>query len=137
VWNPLGFWRNVVAGLLVHTNVWGRNIWAVLTAVAPGVRDAIARFIPSIMMAVWWVGVYLCWRFPARGLGGAVLQGCALLGVLFVFGRWTTWTYYVQVAPLLLAGAALALADDAPARPAQNARADARALSKGRGVATC
>jgi hypothetical protein len=113
-WNPLGFWRNVVAGLLVHTNIWGRNLWAVLTAIAPGARDAVARFVPSIMVAAWWIGVYLCWRFPARGLGGAVLQGCALLGVLFLFGRWTTWTYYVQVAPLLLAGVVLALSQDDP-----------------------
>jgi hypothetical protein len=40
-----------------------------------------------------------------------VLQGCALLGALFLFGRWTTSTYYVQLVPLVLAGAALTLAD--------------------------
>jgi len=112
VWDPVGFWRNVIAGLLVHTNIWGRNVWGLLAAFAPGARDAVARFVPSVMIAALWLAALLCWRVPARNLGGAVLQGCALLGALFLFGRWTTWTYYVQVAPLLLAGVVLALGDD-------------------------
>lgn len=112
IWDPAGFWRNVAAGLFVHTNIWGRNVWGLLTAVAPDARDAIARFVPSIMVLAFWTAVYFCARSPARSLGGAVLQGCALLGVLFLFGRWTTSTYYAQLVPIVLAGVALALADE-------------------------
>lgn len=112
IWDPAGLWRNVVAGLLVHTNIWGRNVWGLLTAVAPEARTAVARFVPSIMLLAFWLVAYLFARSPARSLGGAVLQGCALLGALFLFGRWTTSTYYVQLVPLVLAGMALALADE-------------------------
>jgi hypothetical protein len=111
IWDPSGLWRNVVAGLFVHTNIWGRNVWGLLTAVAPGARDAVARLVPTVMLLAFWLTAYFCARSPARSLGGAVLQGCALLGALFLFGRWTTSTYYVQLVPLVLAGAALTLAD--------------------------
>jgi hypothetical protein len=64
-----------------------------------------------VMLLAFWLTAYFCARSPARSLRGAVLQGCALLGALFLFGRWTTSTYYVQLVPLVLAGAALTLAD--------------------------
>ncbi len=111
IWNPAGFWHNVVAGLLVHTNVWGRNVWGLLTAIAPDARDAVARYIPSVMVMAFWLVTSLCVRWPARHLGGAVLQGSAMLGTLFLFGRWTTSTYYVELVPIVLAGVALTLAD--------------------------
>jgi hypothetical protein len=111
LWNPVGFWRNVVAGLLVHSNVWGRNVWGLLTAVAPDARDVVARYIPSVMVMAFWLVASLCARWPARTLGGAVLQGSAMLATLFLFGRWTTSTYYVELVPIVLAGVALTLAD--------------------------
>ena len=109
LWDVPGFWRNAVLGLLTHSNIWGRNVWGLLTSIAPDARDAVAPFTPPVMIAgVVLVGV-LCWRRPPRTFGGAVLQGCAMLGTLFILSRWTTAVYYEEVAPIVLAGVALAL----------------------------
>jgi hypothetical protein len=111
-WNPAGFWHNVVGGLFLHQNIWGRNVWGLVTAVAPDARDAIAPFVPAIMLLALAVVAVACWQRPVRSLGGAVLQGCALMGTVFLFGRWTTWVYYVQIGAILLVGTVLALGED-------------------------
>lgn len=114
-WNPVGFWQNVVGGLLTHANVWGRNVWAMVTAVSPEATLAIAPLTPLAMLVALGVVAFFCWRHPARELGGAVLQGCALLGALLLFARWTTSTYYAEIAPLLLVGVILAFGVKEPA----------------------
>lgn len=107
--DPLGFWHNVAGALVAHANIWGRNVWMLLTVAAPGASEGVAPFIPLVLAAALVAVGWLCWKVPARTLGGAVLQGCALLGTLFLFARWTTVVYYVQAAPILLSGLILAL----------------------------
>jgi hypothetical protein len=108
-WNPAGFVANVGGALLVHRNVWGRNLWHDFGGLAPGAIDFISRFIPSIMILVVYGVGYLLWRYPARALGMALLQGCAVIATIFVLARWTTSVYYVFLAPLVVTGIVLAL----------------------------
>lgn len=108
VWNPVAFVANVGGALLTHHNIWGRNIWHDVLILEPG-EIAIAPLIPALALfasagaAVW------LWRRPARSLGAAFLQGCALVAFVFFVSRWTTSPYYIFLAPLAMAGVALTL----------------------------
>ncbi len=107
-WNPGAFVSNVGGALLLHQNIWGRNVWHDVLSLEPG-EVAIAPLIPVIMLAAF-VGLAVAlWRRPAPSIGAALLQGCALLATTFVLARWTSSVYYVFLAPLAMTGIALTL----------------------------
>ncbi len=109
-WNPAAFAANVGGALLVHPDIWGRNLWRdVITVAWPAFRALPPPVIPAIMLAAAAALSVALARRPAGSLGVAVLQGCAILATLFVLARWTTSVYYVFLAPVLVAGVALAL----------------------------
>jgi hypothetical protein len=109
-WNPAAFVANVGGALLVHADIWGRNVWHdVLTPAWPALGALPGPAIPAIaLLAAAALTVALA-RRPPGSLGLAVLYGCAVTGTLFVLARWTTAVYYVFLAPVLAAGIALAL----------------------------
>jgi hypothetical protein len=108
-WNPVALVSNVGGALLVHHNIWGRNLWHDALSYVPGAGDAIAPLIPAIMVLALAGASVAFWRYPAPSLGAAFLQGCALVAIIFVFARWTTSVYYVFLTPLAMAGVALTL----------------------------
>jgi len=108
-WNPPAFVANVGGALLVHQNVWGRNLWHDDLGFVPVIAEAIAPLIPAITLLAFAGTAVALWRRPAASLGAAFLQGCALVTVVFVLARWTTSVYYVFLAPLAMAGIALTL----------------------------
>jgi hypothetical protein len=112
LWNPVAFVSNVGGALLVHHNVWGRNVWHDALSYVPAALDALAPFIPAIMLLAFAAAAVAFWRRPAAGLGTAFLQGCALVAIVFVFARWTTSVYYTFLTPLAMAGVVLALGDE-------------------------
>ena len=112
-WNPVAFVSNVGGALLVHHNVWGRNLWHDDLGYVPPVAEALAPLIPVVMLAAFAGTAVALWRRPAPNLGAAFLQGCALVAVLFVLARWTTSVYYVFLAPLVMSGVALTLGAEA------------------------
>jgi uncharacterized membrane protein len=108
-WDPRAFVSNVGGALVVHENVWGRNVWHDVLSYVPGANDALAPLIPAIMLIAFAGAGVALWRRPAPNLGAAFLQGCALVAILFVFARWTTSPYYIFLTPLAMAGVALTL----------------------------
>ena len=58
-WNPAGFIANVGGALLVHRNVWGRNVWHDFGGDAPDAIDAVARLIPSVMILIVYALAYV------------------------------------------------------------------------------
>lgn len=115
LWNPVAFVANVGGALLVHPDVWGRNVWRDIVAqVLPGIDALPAPVIPAVMLAAAGGLTLVLVRRPAGSLGVAVLQGCAVVGTLFVLARWTTSVYYVFLAPVLTTGAMLALGAGGP-----------------------
>jgi hypothetical protein len=108
-WNPVAFVANVGGALLVHPNVWGRNVWHDAGDFAAPLIGALTPAIPLVMLAAFAALAVVFWRRPAPSLGAAFLQGCALVAVLFVLARWTTSVYYVFLAPLAVSGVVLAL----------------------------
>jgi hypothetical protein len=112
-WNPVAFVSNVGGALLLHPNIWGRNVWHDLLSLQPG-EVAIAPLIPVIALAAFAGAAVALWRRPARSLGAAFLQGCVLVAVIFVLARWTTAVYYVFLTPLVMTGIALALGAEHP-----------------------
>ena len=120
-WNPVAFISNVGGALLVHHNVWGRNIWHDIFSFEPA-TFGLVPFIPVITLLAFAGGAVALWRRPAQNLGAAFLQGCVLVAVIFVLARWTTSVYYVFLAPLVAVGIALTLGPErspetAPASP--------------------
>ncbi len=107
-WNPVAFVSNVGGALLLHPNIWGRNVWHDVLSLEPG-EVAIAPLIPVIMLAAFAGLAVALWRRPAPSIGAALLQGCALLATTFVLARWTSSVYYVFLAPLAMTGIALTL----------------------------
>jgi hypothetical protein len=118
-WNPAAFVANVGGALLVHTNVWGRNLWHDAGAFAAPLVDALTPAIPVIMLAAVVALAILLWRRPASSLGVAFLQGCAIVAAIFFLARWTTSVYYVFLAPLAVCGVILAVAAEAGLAPAR------------------
>ncbi len=117
VWNPVAFVSNVGGALLVHQNVWGRNIWHDIFSFEPA-TFALVPFIPVIMVLAFAGTAVALWRRPAPNLGAAFLQGCVLVAVIFVLARWTSSVYYVFLAPLVAVGIALTLgAERSPQTP--------------------
>jgi hypothetical protein len=108
-WNPVAFVSNVGGALLVHENIWGRNLWHDDLGYLPAATTALAPEIPVITLLAFAGAAVAFWRRPAANLGAAFLQGCALVAIVFVLARWTTSTYYVFLAPLAMAGVALTL----------------------------
>ena len=117
-WDPVAFVSNVGGALLVHQNIWGRNLWHDDLGYLPVAASAIAPEIPVITLFVFALASVAFWRRPAPSLGAAFLQGCALVALIFVLARWTTSVYYVFLAPLALAGVALTLGAERAASPA-------------------
>jgi len=113
-WNPVAFVANVGGALLLHQNIWGRNVWHDLLSLQPG-GVAIAPLVPAITLLAIAGATVALWRRPAPSLGAAFLQGCVLVALTFALARWTTTVYYVFLAPLLMAGIALALGAERPA----------------------
>ncbi len=108
VWNPAGFIANVGGAYLAHPSAYGRNLWRDAVGSLPPLAAQLDPIIPFVTpLAVLAVAIVL-WRWPARTLGGAVLQGCAAVAALFVFARWTTSVYWVFLAPAVAAGLAVA-----------------------------
>ena len=109
-WNPVAFVANVGGALVVHPDIWGRNVWRdVLTLAWPALEGLPAPVIPAIMLLAA-AGLTVAFaRRPPGSLGVAVLYGCAVTGTLFVLARWTTSVYYVFLAPVIAAGLVLAL----------------------------
>ncbi len=115
-WNPVAFVSNVGGALLLHPNIWGRNVWHDLLSLEPG-EVAIAPLIPFIMFAAFAAAAIVLWRRPAQNLGAGFLQGCALVALTFVLARWTTTVYYVFLAPLVMTGIALTLGAERATSP--------------------
>lgn len=112
-WNPVAFVSNVGGALLLHPDIWGRNVWHDLLSLQPG-EVAIAPLIPAIALAGFAGAAVALWRRPAPSLGAAFLQGCVLVALIFVLARWTTVVYYVFLTPLVMTGIALTLAAERP-----------------------
>jgi hypothetical protein len=112
-WNPLAFVSNVGGALLLHPDIWGRNVWHDLLSLQPG-EVAIAPLIPAIALAGFAGAAVALWRRPAPSLGAAFLQGCVLVAMIFVLARWTTVVYYVFLTPLVMTGIALTLGAERP-----------------------
>jgi hypothetical protein len=117
-WDPVAFVSNVGGALLVHQNIWGRNLWHDDLGYLPVAANAIAPEIPAITLFAFALAAVALWRRPAPSLGGAFLQGCALLALIFVLARWTSSVYYVFLAPLAVTGVALMLGAERAASPA-------------------
>jgi hypothetical protein len=113
VWNPVAFVSNVGGALLLHPDIWGRNVWHDLLSLEPG-EVAIAPLIPAIALAGFAGAAVALWRRPAPSLGAAFLQGCVLVAIIFVLARWTTAVYYVFLTPLVMTGIALTLGAERP-----------------------
>jgi hypothetical protein len=109
IWNPVAFVSNVGGALLVHQNIWGRNIWHDLVILEPG-EAGIAPLIPALTVFAFIGATVALWRRPAPSLGAAFLGGCALVALVFVLARWTSSVYYVYLTPLVMAGVTLTLA---------------------------
>jgi hypothetical protein len=107
-WNPVAFVSNVGGALLLHPNIWGRNLWHDVLSLQPG-EVAIAPLIPAITLVACAGAAVALWRRPAPSLGAAFLQGCVLVALIFVLARWTTSVYYIFLTPLVMAGIALTL----------------------------
>jgi hypothetical protein len=116
-WNPVAFISNVGGALLVHHNVWGRNVWHDVLSFEPA-TFALVPLIPAITLLAFAGAAVALWRRPATNLGAAFLQGCLLVATVFVLARWTTSVYYVFLAPLVAAGVALTLGAERAASPA-------------------
>ncbi len=109
-WNPQAFIANVGGALLVHPEIWGRNVWRDLgTFAGPALAALPGPVIPAIMLAAAAGLTFVLARRPAGSLGIAILQGCAVTGTLFVLARWTTSVYWVFLAPVAVGGVMLAL----------------------------
>jgi hypothetical protein len=113
VWNPVAFVSNVGGALLLHPDIWGRNVWNDLLSLEPG-EVAIAPLIPAIAFVAFCGAAVALWRRPAHSLGAAFLQGCVLVATIFVLARWTTIVYYVFLTPLVMTGIALTLGAERP-----------------------
>ena len=107
-WNPVAFVANVGGALLLHPNIWGRNVWHDVLSLEPG-EVAIAPLIPAITLAAFAGAAVALWRRPAPSLGAALLQGSLLVALTFVLPRWTTVVYYVFLTPVVMTGIALML----------------------------
>jgi len=107
VLDPAALWRSFSAALTFHQNVWGLNLWSVLRTIAPGAVDALAPYLAPIpVLAMGIAGVFFL-RRPAPDLGGALLQGLAVLFVGLFTARWTTSPYYTFASAVLAAAIAL------------------------------
>jgi hypothetical protein len=115
VWNPVAFVSNVGGALLVHQNIWGRNVWHDVLILEPG-EAGIAPLIPALTLFAFAGAAVALWRRPARSLGAAFLGGCALVALVFVLARWTSSVYYVYLTPLVMAGVTLTLAAEREGR---------------------
>lgn len=117
-WNPAGFIANVGGALIVHHNIWGRNVWHDVAGFIPGDGGAIAPLIPAIALIAPAVAAVLMWRRRAPSLGAACLQGCALIALAFILARWTTSVYWIYLTLVAPAGVALTLgAERSPQTP--------------------
>jgi hypothetical protein len=110
VWNPVAFIANVGGELVVHQNVWGRNLWRDGGSFVAPLVSALTPAIPAVLLAAVAGLTVALWRRPAASLGAAFLQGCAVVATVFVLARWTTSVYYVFLAPLAVTGAVLTVA---------------------------
>jgi hypothetical protein len=117
-WNPVAFVTNVGGALLVHQNVWGRNIWHDIMSFEPA-TFGLVPLIPVITLLAFAGAAVALWRRPAPSLGAAFLQGCVLVATIFVLARWTTSVYYVFLAPLVAAGVVLTLGAERVTSPAK------------------
>jgi len=124
LWNPAGFITNVGGAYLYHPDAYGRNLWRDAISAWPALASALQPLIPFVTPLVVLVIATLVWRRPARTLGGAVLQGCAITGVLFVAARWTTSVYWVFLAPAIATGVAVAIGGMAPLGERERLRAE-------------
>jgi hypothetical protein len=109
IWNPVAFISNVGGALLVHHNIWGRNVWHDVLILEPG-EAGIAPLIPVLTLVAFLCGAVALWRRRAPSLGAAFLGGCTLVALVFILARWTSSVYYMYLAPLVMAGVALTLA---------------------------
>jgi hypothetical protein len=107
-WNPVAFVTNVAGALVVHGNIWGRNVWHDWVRLTP-LGDSIAPIVPIVMLAIIVAVFVAVLRHPAHSEGAAMLQGLAVIACTFVFARWTTSTYYWFLAPLAITGTIMAL----------------------------
>ncbi len=97
-WNPVAFVQNVGGALIVHQEIWGRNLWHDVLILQPG-EIAIAPLIPLVTLLAFAGAAVAFWRRPAPTLGAAFLQGCALVGLIFILARWTSSVYYIFLTP--------------------------------------
>ena len=104
LWNPAGFLKNVAGALIVHEQFWGRNFWHDWSTIVPG-SQALGPLVPIVLLiAIVALGTVF-WRNHARTLGAALFQGVAIVATMFLLARWTTYTYYIFLAPLLIVAA--------------------------------
>jgi len=123
-WNPAGFITNVGGAYTYHPEAYGRNLWRDVIGAWPNVATALQPLIPFITPLAVLIAVIVLWRRPARTLGSAFLQGCAVVGAAFLFARWTTSVYWVFLAPALAAGVAVAIGGVAPLGERERLRAE-------------
>jgi hypothetical protein len=114
IWNPVAFVQNVGGALILHSNVWGRNVWHDAVSYT-GFAGTIAPAITLIMLLIAAALAAVMWRRPARSVGTAFLQGVSVVAAMFIFARWTTSVYYMFLLPLLMGGVALAFGEETPA----------------------
>ena len=115
IWDPGGFARHTVLSQFYHQDIWGLNVWTVIRLVWPQGADLIAPGISFIQAAAVLYMFALTWRHAPRTLGRAVLGGCAVLLISFLFANWTSSAYYSFLAAIVATGAILALGRPQPA----------------------
>jgi len=108
-WNPAGFIANVGGAYTFHPEAYGRNVWRDAISAWPAIAAAAQPLIPFITPLAVLIVATVLWRRPGRTLGAAFLQGCAVVGAVFVFARWTTSVYWVFLAPAIASGVTLAI----------------------------
>jgi hypothetical protein len=108
-WNPAGFIANVGGAYTFHAETYGRNVWRDAIGTSPAIAATVQPLIPLVTPIAVLIVAIVVWRRPARTLGGAFLQGCAVVGTAFVFARWTTSVYWVFLAPAIAPGGAGAI----------------------------
>jgi hypothetical protein len=115
IWNPAAFIANVGGALILHGNVWGRNVWHDAVSFLP-FAAAFTPVIPLIMLAAFIALGVVFWRQGAPSLGIAFLQGLALVAASFILARWTTSVYYMFCLPVLIGGVVLAFGEQPAVR---------------------
>jgi uncharacterized membrane protein len=113
---PVEYARGLVSFLGVHDEIYGWNLWAMLSGwgIRPWDRD-MALVLSVVVSSAALLALVLV---PVRSLAGAALAGVIVTLVILFAARWTTYAYFALVTPVLLAVPAIGAWEARRADPA-------------------